>query len=269
MLGTYMLSNICCRYRKKNAEDNQRWTEGFEYTTVDVRNNTPLDIAKNNDFHDIVDLFPKEESDILCSIIDSNTCSFEEIFSNLKPGEKSKFFLDICNILCGVKNEAVIKLIADKNVGLSEFLSMSDEDLKNLGIKLPFQRKRILGGIYRFHKHPYHPKSLHVVPLNEPYSNIDMATQLLSAIKQVTAMEASLEYLTKNYDPKNMNKSELEEISKYIESVRVNLKLCRIVTKNLKHKTVMLDRQVKSVDLITAKTRKYKMPWRKILFSLW
>lgn len=62
--------------------------EGFEYTFNDIRNNTPLDIAKNNDFAEIVDLFPKEETDIISSIIDSHSYSFEDTFSSLKNGEK-------------------------------------------------------------------------------------------------------------------------------------------------------------------------------------
>ncbi|KAJ8945177.1 hypothetical protein NQ314_009309 [Rhamnusium bicolor] len=265
----------------RNAEDNQRWTplfwavnnneievtkylleEGFDYTAVDVRSNTPLDIARNNDFFQIIELFPKEESDVLSSIIDSHSYTFEEIFSRLKKGEKPTFFLDICSILCGVKSEAVIKLIADKNITLYKFLSISDEELKNLGVKLPYQRNRILGGLYRFHKYPYHPKSLHVVPLNETYSNMDMAIQLLANIKQTIAMDAGLVYIIKNYSDKNVSESELNVMAKNIHTIQNKIRLCKMNTFPFQ-----LDNQIKPVDLITAKSRKYLLPWRKILFS--
>ncbi|KAJ8970952.1 hypothetical protein NQ317_014060 [Molorchus minor] len=270
----------------KDAEDNQKWTalfwavnnnsieivnyllqEGFTYSSLDIRNNSPLDIAKNNDFHAIIDLFPKEEPDVISSIIDSCSYTFEQIFEKLKPGERPKFFLDICNILCGVRSEAMIKPIADKDIGLFKFLSISDKELEGLGVKLPFQRKRILSGIHRFHKQPYHPKSLHVVPLNETYSNIDMAIQLLSAIKQITAMDACLTYIMKNYNGEDLSKADMEFISKNVETMKNTIRRCQMVTKNLKQKTILLDSQVKPVDQITKNSRRHRVPWRKLIFS--
>lgn len=78
--------------------------------------------------------------------------------------------MDICSILCGVRSESVIKYLMGTNISLAEFLHVSSEELKCLGVNLPFQRRRILGGIHKFHKYPFHPNSLHVVPLTEPYT---------------------------------------------------------------------------------------------------
>lgn len=86
-------------------------------------------------------------------------------FSLFRP----KFLLDVCNILCGVRAESVIKIISGKDIDLYNFLSTSNEELKGLGVRLPYQRNRILSGLYRFHKYPFHPKSLHSVPLKEVY----------------------------------------------------------------------------------------------------
>ncbi|XP_018570186.1 uncharacterized protein LOC108910144 [Anoplophora glabripennis] len=241
--------------------------EGFEYTNCDVRNNTPLDIAKSCDFTEIIELFPKEENDIISSIIVSHSYSFEEIFSNLKKGEKPKFFLDICNILCGVKAESVIKIISDKNIDLYSFMSTSDKELKELGINLPYQRNRILGGLYRFHKQPFHPKSLYSVPLKEVYSNVDMAVQLLSTIKQVIAMEASLTYIMKHYKNQPVSKGGLPLMAKNIRTIKTKIASCKVTLNKLKGKTKGLDNEVQPVDLITSRSKTNFLPWRKIIFS--
>ncbi|KAJ8918142.1 hypothetical protein NQ315_011599 [Exocentrus adspersus] len=270
----------------KNAEDNQRWTalfwgvnsgtvavvkyllnEGFEYTKSDIRSYTPLDIAKHNDFQEIVELFPNEEGDYITNIIDTHSCNFEDTFAGLKKGQKPRFFLDICNVLCGVKAESVMKIISETDIDLYEFLSSTDDELKKLGINLPYQRNRILGGIYRFHKYPYHPKSIHSVPLKEVYSNIDIAVQILSSIKQVIAMEASLAYIMKHYTDECVSKNELPLVAENIRNVRKKVANCKAVLKKLIPKIKSLDNQVKPVDLIKKNSKNYLMPWRKIIFS--
>ncbi|XP_028138661.1 ankyrin repeat, SAM and basic leucine zipper domain-containing protein 1 [Diabrotica virgifera virgifera] len=271
----------------KDAQDNQKWNvlfwavngnsvdmveflleEGFEYMVSDIRNNTPLDIAKNNGFTDIINLFPQETDHEILNIIDSNMLSYEEIFSKLNNNRQPDFFIEICNILCGLKSEKLIKHFADKNINLKQFLSMNNSELEDLGIKMPYQRYRILSGLYQFHKHPYHPKSLHIVPLNETYSNIDVGVQLLSAIKQITIMEAALEYIIKNCDVEDMSEKQRESLRKNVNIIRKNIRQYSRFTKKLIDKTKMWDRQRAPADLITKRSYGRKWPWRKIIFSV-
>ncbi|CAG9833964.1 unnamed protein product [Diabrotica balteata] len=273
----------------KDAQDNQKWNvlfwavngnsvdlvqflleEGFEYMVSDIRNNSPLDIAKNNGFTDIINLFPQETDYEILNIIDNNMLSFEEIFkkSTLNNDRQPDFFIEICNILCGLKSEKLIKHFADKNINLKQFLSMNNSELEDIGIKMPYQRYRILSGLHKFHKHPYHPKSMHIVPLNETYSNLDVGVQLLSAIKQITVMEAGLEYIIKNCDTEDMSEKELETLGKNLNRIRKNIRQYSRFTKKLSDKTKMWDRQRAPADLITKSSYMRKWPWRKIFFSV-
>ncbi|CAH1115420.1 unnamed protein product [Psylliodes chrysocephalus] len=271
----------------KNAEDNQRWTalfwavnnnevdvfkylleEDLEFTTPDVRGNTPLDIAKSNDFTEIVDLLSNEENDEIFHVMDANVLSFEEMFALAREGEQPAFFVDICDMLCGMKSESMIKTFADKNITLKQFLSTSDEELKEMGVTMPYQRYRILGGIHKFHKYPYHPKSLHVVPLNETYSNIDVGIQILSAIKQISVMEAGLNYIMKHCDMEDITQEELVSMRKNTDSIKKKIRLCSRVAKKLHEKIKIWDKQIGPTDLITKDSKKYRWPWRKIVFSL-
>lgn len=78
-------------------------------------------------------------------------------------------FRDIYSLLYGMRCEHLAKLFHDTDVDLVTFLSLTDEKLKNIGVKLPFQRRRILSGLHTFHKHSFKIKSIPVVAKNEVY----------------------------------------------------------------------------------------------------
>ncbi|VEN33586.1 unnamed protein product [Callosobruchus maculatus] len=275
-------------FSNKNAVDNQGWNalfwavstneiqvvkylleQNLDYSTPDVRNNTALDMAKSSDLIQIVELFPKEEEDFIFDTIRNQVLSFEESFAMWKTKERPQFFIDICGILCSIMSEPLIALLAKKNVTLSEFLSMTDADLQKLGVKLPYQRARILGAIYKFHKYPYHPKSLYVTPLNEKYSNLDVAIQTLSTVKQVIAMEASIEFILKSCGHcEGLEKD--ADLARTIGSVKRNIALCKRGSKKLMKKAEKWERIVRPADLITKDSNSWKVrfPWRKLMFSL-
>ncbi|KAL1490519.1 hypothetical protein ABEB36_013198 [Hypothenemus hampei] len=165
----------------KDYVDNQRWNaltwavsnnqvqvvqflyeNGFAIDVVDVRGNTAVDIAVQKGFDSIIEIFPKAESDLIEEILGNQNLSFEDIFKNLKKGERPSFFENVCNFLLAVKCGHLIPIFSEKKVTLYDLLSSNEEDLKTFGVHLPFQRKRILTGLHRFHRHPYHPKSLHI-----------------------------------------------------------------------------------------------------------
>ncbi|CAH1999900.1 unnamed protein product [Acanthoscelides obtectus] len=235
----------------KDAVDNQGWNalywavstnqietvsylleQNLDYSKPDVRNNTAIDIAKNSNLIQILELFPKEKEDVIFSTIQDRALAFEESFSLWKTGKRPQFFVDICNMLYGIMSEPLIELLAKKNITLSEFLSITDADLQNLGVKLPYQRAKILGVIYKFHKYPYHPKSLYVMPLTEKYSNHDVAIQVLSTVKQVIAMEGSIEFILKNFDESQRFQND-KDLARTLKSVKHNIALCEKSTKNL------------------------------------
>lgn len=62
-----------------------------------------------------------------------------------------------------------MSLFIESEVGLFDILHINEEKLKNINVCLPFQRRRILGGVYRFHKTLFLPKSVPYVPMKEIY----------------------------------------------------------------------------------------------------
>ncbi|XP_066144033.1 ankyrin repeat, SAM and basic leucine zipper domain-containing protein 1 [Euwallacea fornicatus] len=254
----------------KEAVDNQRWNaltwavsnnqpevvkflyeNGFSYNLLDVRGNTALDIAKDNCLDDIINIFPKKETDLVEEILSRCHLNFEKNFIGLKRGEKPIFFEDLCNFLFSVKCSHLIPLLSDKKVTLGQFLSFDECDLKNLGILLPYQRNRILSGLHRFHKQPYLPKSLHTCLKNKSYSNVDVATQVISAIKQIISMDACLKYLMKHLSKEKLSIEEQKIMESSFIEIKYKIHQMKPVIKKLRDRLQQCDKSIVPVDLIT------------------
>lgn len=58
----------------------------------------------------------------------------------------------------------------DNNISLAEFLVIDDLKLIKLGVKMSFQRNRILQGLYRFHKNPWKRNSMPKIATKEIFT---------------------------------------------------------------------------------------------------
>jgi hypothetical protein len=57
----------------------------------------------------------------------------------------------VSTILVGIGAEETIPLFEKANVTMKEFLLLTDDDLKNIGVRLSPKRQEILLGIRNFH----------------------------------------------------------------------------------------------------------------------
>lgn len=69
------------------------------------------------------------------------------------------------------------------------------------------------------------------------FSNLDMAIQMISTIKQVIAMQASLIYIGKNYNNEDILEEDRRLMLKNLQNISRKIKLCKIVTNQLKDRT--------------------------------
>ncbi|CAO1435632.1 unnamed protein product [Diamesa hyperborea] len=110
-------------------------------------------LAQKNIRTEIETLFPQEDKNFLVPI----DYRFYETFEDLVPAiqKESKmphYFPDVVRMLEGMNCKRFINNFSKANVSLEEFLNISDERLKNIGIRFPYQRKMILNGLNEFHK---------------------------------------------------------------------------------------------------------------------
>ncbi|CAG9766733.1 unnamed protein product [Ceutorhynchus assimilis] len=261
----------------KRAIDNQRWSaltwavsnnkpdivnilwqNGFDINSPDIRGFTALDLAKENGLDEIVKIFPKKDTDRVVEILHNIHINFEQNF--LSSDQKPLFLEDVCDFLISIKCQNLVPLFYDKKVALNEFLAMNDTDLKSLGVHLPYQRNRILAGLHRFHKQPYDPQSLHICINNDRFTNVDVAIELLSAIKQIVAMEGCLKYLMKHLDEAEVSLEDRE----MARGIKLKVQKLMAVNRKLEKKLERWDADLSPADLITKKSVGRKFPWKKI-----
>lgn len=100
---------------------------------------------------------------------------------------------DIYAMLHGMRADQVEYKFYEASVGLPEFLSITDARLRQIGIEFPYQRKRILLGLLRFHDKAWSKNSL---PTPKMHSNIHQYFEIYSnCLKQVIVFRAALKFI--------------------------------------------------------------------------
>ncbi|CAO1427543.1 unnamed protein product [Diamesa serratosioi] len=98
-------------------------------------------------------LFPSEDKNFLVPTDNR----FYENFEDLVPGilgesETPAYFPDVVRMLEGMDCKRFVSNFSEAKISLEEFLTISDERLKEIGILFPYQRKMILKGLNEFHR---------------------------------------------------------------------------------------------------------------------
>uniref|UniRef100_A0A1Y1KSB5 Uncharacterized protein n=1 Tax=Photinus pyralis TaxID=7054 RepID=A0A1Y1KSB5_PHOPY len=222
---------------------------GLNHTKPDVCGNTPLELAKMQEFTEIISLLSEDTGDTMCVPM-KNTYDLEDFLSE---SNRPQFLPDILSILYGARCESLQNLFVDTD--LLAFLSSNENSLSELGVRLPYQRKRILMGLSNFHKHLFKKKSIPTVPKNAEYTTIDVSHALFAAVRHLTVMEANLVYILQS------NNHDWNEYAESISSIRRKFIFMKKVANDLDRLTQQWDHGSKPVDLII----RTKNSWLKLI----
>lgn len=85
-------------------------------------------------------------------------------------------------MLKGMRAENCIKQFHNAKVSLAEFLTIDDNRLQSIGIDFEYQRKRILQGLLKFHRHPYSPKSIEIVSKSQCKKLVQQSKEIIILI---------------------------------------------------------------------------------------
>ncbi|XP_022919371.2 ankyrin repeat, SAM and basic leucine zipper domain-containing protein 1 [Onthophagus taurus] len=276
--GNCLIVEELLKSDNKEVEDNQGWTalfwaidsnqvdvvkmllnDGFICDKMDIRGETPTQIALKHGYEEIVKLLPSIDVPY-----ENLTCYTQESFNDFFNKGCTLFLSDVCVILYGMNSENAIDKFITSRISLLEFLHINENGLKKIGVNMPYERYRILNGLYKFHKQPFRLKSIPIIKKNEKISLANVGTSILSACRQIVVMNASLKYLIEN-----VNESELERFKKEILSLNQQVEKIEKVVEVLNKKCLLWDKYNYSPDLISSSSiRKIKsMFWKKIIYS--
>lgn len=122
-------------------------------------------------------------------------------FSFFRPA----YFPDVVKMLRGMSCEKFIINFAQAEISLEEFLTISDERLKEIGIEFPFERKIILLGLHNFHHAEWTRQSIYVPKdlKEEDLSPLDLVMILANVLRQLMIVQTQFIYMKKlgaNFD---------------------------------------------------------------------
>ncbi|XP_050067261.1 ankyrin repeat, SAM and basic leucine zipper domain-containing protein 1 [Anopheles maculipalpis] len=172
---------------------------------VNKQGYTPRQCAANQNYLDIAELFPKEEKSF--QIPTEYLCYSS--YRNFLHGEKNDdgppgYYPDLGVMLFGMNSEAKLRAFVEPGLNLFEFLTLTDERLRQLGVKYPIERKRILLGLYDFHLQKWSKASLWTMEKQRVLDCYDVLEALENMLKHLTVIHATLLYtkhLTASFDP--------------------------------------------------------------------
>ncbi|XP_040170840.1 ankyrin repeat, SAM and basic leucine zipper domain-containing protein 1 isoform X2 [Anopheles arabiensis] len=184
---------------------------GAQTHTVNRQGFTPRQCAINQNYLDIAELFPSEEKPY---VMPAKYLCYSD-YHNFMRGERADdppgYFPDLGLMLFGMNSEGSLRLFADANMNLFEFLTVTDERLLELGMKYPIERKRVLLGLYDFHLHKWSRNSLWTMEKQRILDFYDIMEVLANILKHLTVMQASLLFtkrLTEAYDSQAFSSAE-------------------------------------------------------------
>lgn len=155
----------------------------------------------------------------------------DNVYQNMK-NYRPRFLRDILCMLYGMKCENYLHKFENSDIDLFRFLTMNENDLIKFGVEIPYMKRRILMGLHRFHIASFQQSSIPIVGPFELFSTIDVAKSILSAIRHLTVMEASLQYIIKIYsfdhrsDP--LLQSKINDLKWKVKELKV---ICNILKK--------------------------------------
>lgn len=148
-----------------------------------------------------------------------------------------------------MKCERFIEKFAEAEVNLFEFLTITDERLKEIGIEFKFERNIILMGLYNFHNEPWSHESLFVPDLREDFSDVDIMMMLANVQRQLAVVESQFIYmqrLGKEFDIKRGYKNLSTE---FVEELRGNLKeLKKLMGKKKVKRPLMIKKEKSRIE---------------------
>lgn len=115
-------------------------------------------------------------------------------------------------------------------IGLPDLLSCNDEQMKEYGIVFPFQRKRILHALVRFHIRPWQ-KSAIVAPKKGSSSNQEFFNFYANCLKQLIIVKSAIIFYQRN--------DFLNDMNEHVDITAIQTQLHRIYQNTERHISLM------------------------------
>ncbi|XP_028167772.1 ankyrin repeat, SAM and basic leucine zipper domain-containing protein 1 [Ostrinia furnacalis] len=181
---------------------------GARLTEVDKSSRTALDIAMSHDHVNVIEIFnkhmQKDTSDVVeyCSTDIDHIRSWFDFYPGIKKGDKPNYACEIRHLLYGMSCERLTPLIEASGMDLKTFLLMEEHDMIKLGVDMPYERQRLRIGLHNFHVRGWKLNAVSGLYARkvEHFTVIDCLTSLGSHLQQIYVLDATLQYVLREYN---------------------------------------------------------------------
>lgn len=159
----------------------------------------PRSVAETHGFEDILKIFPKtEEKYIIPSHYLDYTHYRHMVPGILGPTDAPAYFNHIEPMLIGMEAQLLHENFAKAKVSLPELLSMTRKKLADIGVDLPFMQKKIMQGLFNFHRHPWNRKCIPASKMSR-FDTFELYAMLAGDLQQFVVIRSGLIFLL-NFD---------------------------------------------------------------------
>lgn len=125
----------------------------------------------------------------------------------LNPSFRPAYFPDISAMLRGMNLDKFISLFAEARVTLEEFLTITDDRLKEIGVEMPFERNIIKLGLHNFHKGKWSKRSLFIPDLTKDMQPTELVLILANILRQLVVIKSHIIYMKQLGKQYNLNEA--------------------------------------------------------------
>ncbi|XP_053688262.1 ankyrin repeat, SAM and basic leucine zipper domain-containing protein 1 [Sabethes cyaneus] len=183
---------------------------------VNRRGFTPKQEAEFRGYAEVAALLPNEEEYFVIPKAYLNYAQYQDISQDERESDMPGYYQEIGLLLYGMYSEQHLGVFAKEGVNMLRFLTLTDADLKDLGFILPFERKKILHGLLKFHSKSWNKNCLRKFEKNCLLDSFDLLELLSNHLKQLTVIQSSLLYVGQMMPPTQIR----DEFSQQLDTCR-------------------------------------------------
>lgn len=201
---------------------------GVNTTIANRKGYTPVQVAQFHGFYDLLEFLPKEKNTYVVppQFLGYNTLRdyIPRIFLKSYCPE---YFQEINAILLSLNMEKFLEHFAKEQTPLLDFLSMNDDLLKEIGIKYPIFRMKIMKGLLDFHLHHWSKKSIARVSRSTKENFYEILMITANHLQHLVIITATLRFIKENVKSKelgNVSQKQLQTLQQNVNAYRATIK---------------------------------------------
>ncbi|XP_004534638.1 uncharacterized protein LOC101448315 isoform X2 [Ceratitis capitata] len=172
---------------------------GVNATIANRKGYTPVQVAQFHGFYDLLEYLPKEKDTYVVppQFLGYNTLR-DYIPRIFLKSDCPEYFQEINVILSSLNMGKFLEYFAKERISLLEFLSMNDDELKDVGIKYPIFRMKIMKGLLDFHLHHWSKKSIARVSRSSKENFYEILMVTANHLQHLVILTATLRFIKHN-----------------------------------------------------------------------